>query len=555
MNKVLYSYVKISLISFGILSALCSFMVMYSDENAMQTRLALTAVRYDVQEINRLQAAIPQLWTQSVSAGTTLQDIQTLMPQITALKDQLGISAAESSISGLQDQLNQAAVPIWVKSKDLHTGDPATNYYLSAKINRILSSINNDEIIKNYRKEIDNTRASIAKRIYDSGWAKEIQDAGKIIDRLIIAEAKTADQALAQVASAQAALITSQSTAMLDKVFLPIQQEVTKKQLALDALITELPQESMKQLQRYKYDLKKIGFVLGLIGKPHSIASINEDDIEALEANEMAGYTPAADAQPPTTDGQFVIHQLTDSLYNISEMATEVIKKNDRTRNMLKDMENLSAQFKKLKVQNNITSAENQIKTAQSQLNVAAATIFDKSIDPSDHINVYRKIYSTVKEIFSDAAIQNNVNSLLNIYHAIAKRVDSQPTDANSWLKQLQSAGAIISKNAGKEVNAAAQIIAQIQSAQGQLIATRSGNKDVDEKLVPLEKKLTKLQFDLQNKLSGDIADQIRQYKYNILRLQFVLQIIQNPRMVESMTGESLGAYEITPSFASNEYW
>lgn len=266
-----------SLALFGLAVCLLS-PLSYSSSN--QQAAAKRTIAALIQEVSSAQQSIDALYQKDLKVKTLLNDVAQLNAQIATIKNKAGISALESQLSGIQDQLNQGAVNIWANSVD-----PATSVNLNRTINKALNAIFiDDPIIKEKSEKVSMLKRDIGDRIAQKGWVKTIQTLGAAIESTAPNEIKQVSQALSAYQAAQTQVVAARnSNPSLDKTLLPLEIELAILQLNLKNKITE-NQLIHQQLFRYNNELKQLNFTIDLMQNPSKATHMTQEFISNFEA-------------------------------------------------------------------------------------------------------------------------------------------------------------------------------------------------------------------------------------------------------------------------------
>lgn len=233
------------------------------------------------QEAANARQSIDELYQKDLKTQTLLKDIAQLNAQIASIKNQTGISALETQLNGIKDQLNQGAVNLWAQAVD-----NATHVNLNTTINNALNwLLTDDPAIKENIEKISMLNKEIGERIAQKGWVKAIQTLGAAIESTAPNELKQVALALSAYQAAQAQILTVRnSNPILDKTLLPLEIELAAQQLNLKNKLSQSPQ-LYQQLLRYKNELKKLKFIFETMQNPSTAIHMNQEFLTNYETS------------------------------------------------------------------------------------------------------------------------------------------------------------------------------------------------------------------------------------------------------------------------------
>lgn len=252
--------------------------ILTDNELAQGKMTASYILNQTLDQTSLFQSSMDKLIKDASGMQEILQKIAELNQKIKKIKDENNISALETQLVQLKNQIDNAAIDIFAKAVD-----PADRQNLYRKINSLINQIYTDQIFQDKIDRIASAKRAIAEQIRKP--IRDIQQIGLKIKTLSAPEQNQIDQIMMQILPLQSQLIGAKMAKEYSDKVNPLDNELIRQQNIVQDKLRGLPTDLQSRLRKYKDAKKRLVQMLRLIRQPADSATVTEDEIAFFDTS------------------------------------------------------------------------------------------------------------------------------------------------------------------------------------------------------------------------------------------------------------------------------
>lgn len=191
---------------------------------------------------------------------------------------------------------------------------------------------------------------------------------------------------------------------------------------------------------------------------------------------------------------------------------------------------NTDEEIRKIKVKNNITALEDQIKITENDLNVLSARVYMEATPQ------YTELNTLIKNILEDSTIAAYATEIRMLKTKIATRMNDDLVKIQELGKKIHD---LTKKTSQIELNKL-KIKLELQKQQVQsMLLTQKVTEELDRHVAEKNNYQREIQQKIET-LSTNDKIKIRELQSAISRLQLMLNAIQDPHRIETISADTI---------------